>query len=598
MVNTESKLSLADFQDNVRQICKSKLSFFKSEEIEALLRGQDLKKLFDFRIRYALLTNYTSEQVKLAIDCNLVLLGVLADGYTCAYDRWFDDIVDRDSALHKFRPDMIILHLSTCGLTNCGCWRPNNFIEQVKASLPILKSFGVPVQIILPEPVESELQPNSVWSHWRLSLLNELYSLSRDYSFEILDLFPIFYARESAVFAARYWFSAKLPFHPNCLNPVGKLIARSIKANIFKPIKLIAVDLDNTLWGGVTGEDGIYELSLDPHSNGGQFIRFQRWLKDFSEGGGLLATVSKNNIEDARQTFLARHEMLLHWDDFIIHKISWQEKAISIKEISQELNIGLNSIAFIDDSLFERDLVRKECPEVTVVDFNHIDELTELLNKMPVFDSCYYVTQEDKIKFMQYSDEKNRKNFALTFNNKQDFLRALKVTVEPFRISELNIQRVCDLVGKTNQFNLTTLRATRSELLNYASTPSNYAYCFKTSDIYGEHGITGVLVAIPENQSEYTIQLWLQSCRVMGRDIEKSHFAHLISWMKTNNVSTLNGVYIRSSKNMPVEMLYPELGFELHSGTETKKIFKANVADLSANNHAEILINKDSEIGR
>lgn len=583
--------SLSSLQADIKKLFESRTAFFKPGEVKKRICDPDVRSLFNYKVRFALLTNYTAESIEAGIICQLAMMGVYADGYICNYDRWADDIADSNSDFYSFRPDFVVLHLATAGITNCGCWRPHDLFERIEAASGILKQMGVPILLVLPEALELEKRPGNHWSAWRRQLCERMENLARISGFEIADLTPVLIAFGSAAYASQYWFSAKLPFHPSFFNHLSELIARHVKASVLRPIKLIAVDLDNTLWGGIVGEAGSANLLLDSFTSGGPYIRLQRWLKDFAVRGGLLAVVSKNNPADAEQVFAEHDQMPLQLSDFVDIRINWVDKHINIMEIARNLNIGLQSIAFIDDSMFERGLVRKECPEVTVIDFARVEELPAMLDAMSVFDCPANTHEESRNKLEEYRIRQQVKAAEGTFSSKDDFLRSLQTKVRALRIDESNIKRVAELVGKTNQFNMTTRRLSVSELLELGKKSDVYAYCFKTCDIYGDTGITAVLTASPVGKTKtWEITLWLQSCRVMGREIEKTHFMHLLTWLREVGAREVIGRYMPTAKNAPVADLYEKLGMALQTEDSFGKTYRASLDGLSVSVFAELEI--------
>jgi FkbH-like protein len=554
----------------LKAILEDRLALFRVSELKNLL-NEFADDDFQYRSKIAILTNYTADSLSLLLAGQLMMFGIKATSYCCGYDRWFDEIIDENSVLNKFEPDIAVLHISLIGLSNYGCWRPEEFIENLSIGVKRLTDRSVKVLLVFPEPLDDEIRPNTTWMHWRFALIQKMFELADSDLVEIFDPVPSMLEFAKKFRASQYWFSAKLPFHPEFFGFFSVNLARALKSLIFKPIKLIAVDLDNTLWGGIVGEDGVSNLELDPFLRGGVFIRLQRWLKDFADKGGLLAILSKNNENDVREVFEKRSEMLLKWEDFVAKKVDWNDKGQNLLEIVSELNIGLQSVAFIDDSPFERDSVRRSCPEVFVVDFQQIENLPDLLNRMPVFDQIFRISAEDKDKGKIYQRESLRKELEKSFSTHEEFLRALHITIQPQRICAKNIKRVTELVSKTNQFNLTTLRLNNTELMNLANDEKNYAFCFKTSDRYGDHGITAVFIAVPDDEKTYRILVWLQSCRVMGREIEAGHLKHLCDWLNQRNIELLIGEYFATDKNLPVKDIFAKMGF-----------FKINSADSSA----------------
>ena len=360
-------------------------------------------------------------------------------------------------------------------------------------------------------------------------------------------------------YSQKMLYLGSMPYSKTGIQAICDEISLAI-SNIFNSKKkIIVLDLDNTLWGGVIGEDGIDGIQLSNHKEGQRFYDFQKQLKRMKERGVLLAIASKNNEEDVKPVF-DLPDMVLKADDFVSKKISWDDKSQSIKEIESELNITEGGFVFIDDNPVERNLVKGECKEVTVPDF------PEDTSTLSAFAEDLYIKyfrlprllDEDKNKTEMYFSASKRSEVKKACSNLDDYIRSLEINLDIHLMKQNEISRVAQLCGKTNQFNLTTKRYTESEI-EAMSNNGFEIYVASVSDKYGVDGLTSVLIIKKETEN-LEIDSFLMSCRVMGRKIENAIINEILN--KYRDYKTLRASYIPTSKNKPVESLYEQLGFK------------------------------------
>jgi FkbH-like protein len=325
--------------------------------------------------------------------------------------------------------------------------------------------------------------------------------------------------------------------------------------------KALVVDLDNTLWGGVIGEDGFGGIKLGPDYPGAAYQALQRALLDLSRKGILLAICSKNNPEDAIEVLAKHPGMLLRPSDFAAVRINWNDKPGNLREIAAELNIGIDSIAFLDDNPFEREQVRSVLPDVLVIDPpEEPAQCASTLRDCPAFERLS-LSEEDRKRTVFYRERRERTQAEQGFHSKRDFDHYLQQEVEITRMRPHTLGRISQLTMKTNQFNVTTRRYSERQLAEIAATPGGQVLCIRVKDRFGDHGIVGAAIVF-DKADVCEIDTFLLSCRVIGRSIETALLSHLIKSAKSRGCTRLSGWFLPTGKNAPASSFFPQNGFE------------------------------------
>ena len=346
--------------------------------------------------------------------------------------------------------------------------------------------------------------------------------------------------------------------------------------------KILVLDCDNTLWGGVVGEDGsegILMSGSDPKSMA--FSEVQSLIKGFHKEGVLLALCSKNNSTDVEDIFRHHQDMVLKDDDLVAKKINWNNKVSNLVDLSRELNIGLDSFVFIDDSSFEIELVKQALPEV--VCFQVPKELSKYPGMIREIKPMFFnlsKTEEDSKKTLFYLQENNRKIKSREFRTMTDYLVSLGLELAIKTNSEVPTARVAQLTQKTNQFNLTTKRYTESDIRTMVEDRNFNVYSFELKDRFGEYGTTGVAIIRLDNTDEFITAIldsFLISCRVIGRDVEYQFFSEIVKNLKASKVRRLFGKYSRTLKNDQVSDFYDVLSFDVTSTDEKETSYCLNL---------------------
>tara|TARA_Y100000591_G_scaffold321742_1_gene337176 strand:- start:1174 stop:2859 length:1686 start_codon:yes stop_codon:yes gene_type:complete len=348
---------------------------------------------------------------------------------------------------------------------------------------------------------------------------------------------------------SKLWYLMKSPFSNEYYNEAILDIVSIFKTLKGLSKKLLVLDLDNTLWGGVVGEVGWRNLRIGGHDYMGEaFKDFQNKIKSLKNYGILLALCSKNNETTALEAIEKHPEMVLKLEDFVSYKINWNNKGKNILEMTKELNIGLQSVVFFDDTPYERAQVRESLPEVTVPNLPS-DPLyySSFLSKLRYFDTSF-ISKEDKKRADLYKSEFKREKIKQKFKSHSQWLKtlALKITIE--KAKSENLPRTHQLLNKTNQMNLSTRRLSEKELNNWKNKPSNKLWTIRAKDKFGDYGIIGILSISTKNKSA-KIEDFILSCRVVGRDIEKVMIEFLKDYCRNAKIEKIMGKYIKTKKN-------------------------------------------------
>ncbi|HEY3862878.1 MAG TPA: HAD-IIIC family phosphatase [Verrucomicrobiae bacterium] len=355
-------------------------------------------------------------------------------------------------------------------------------------------------------------------------------------------------------FSPRLWYMSKTPFSVDLFKEAALEIRAAMSALLGQAKKLIILDLDDTLWGGIVGDVGWQNVRIGGHDPAGEaFADFQAALKTLKRRGILLGIVSKNEESTALEAIRSNPEMILQLDDFAGWKINWKDKAQNIADLASELNLGLQSVVFIDDNPVERDRVRAALAEVLAPDWPaNPMEYRAALRRLRCFDAAH-VTEEDRQRSEMYVSERKRRESGAQVESVEQWLRALQmqVTVEPASLA--NIERIAQLLNKTNQMNLATRRMTREELWAWSQRTENMLFGFRVSDKFGDYGLAGLAGLHRESPAspESEVVDFILSCRVMGRKVEETMLHVLSRHAKGQGVGRMRLEYRPTSKNQP-----------------------------------------------
>ncbi|MCC2667869.1 MAG: hypothetical protein K0Q72_340 [Armatimonadetes bacterium] len=508
-------------------------------------------------------------------------LGLHPAVYTGDFNQWAQDLLAPESPLYEFAPELIVVLLEPAALfprnldsgstpedaaaeREAGIAQIAQLFDAVRRHRPtatlLFHTFAQPDR----SPHGISDLPNADGQTARFQAINEaLAVLARERPSQVL-LFDQERAEarhgKSRVRDDRLWYLASVPFSDTFLPVLAAEYVRVIRPLKGLVRKCVVLDLDNTLWGGVIGEDGIDQIKLGGSAApGNAFLDFQRALDGLRRQGVLLAISSKNNPEDVWPVLEAHPHMVLRRECFAAARINWNDKASNLVELARELNIGLDSLVFLDDNPAERAQVRQRLPEVLTVELPRDPALyTRTLLGLDVFETLS-VTAEDTQRGRLYAEQSAREAVRQQLGSGGDmaaYLANLDIRVRMEAATPFTLPRIAQLINKTNQFNLTTRRYTEAEVRAMADDPARWGiYAVTVSDRFGDSGLTGVAL-VRKGALTWEIDSFLLSCRVLGRGIEDALLTHVIREAQAAGAALLEGAFIPSEKNAPAAGFY------------------------------------------
>ena len=513
------------------------------------------------QVRIAVLANHATAFLERGLRLALAARGYRAEIHAAPYNQWQAELLDAASATAAFRPDIVLLSLTSQLLAYREAADPEAFAAELGRLVEMASArLGAKFVVTLPEPLAEEAEPTGWACRWRRQLVRAL-EASIGSTAVLLDLEPLV-TRIGAErwFAPRFFVNAKLIAHPDVAAALADYVAASIVGCIRRAVRLVVVDLDDTIWGGLVGEVGWQGVDLDIEGKGFGHLRLQRFLLGLRERGIVLAAVSKNNQRDALEVFDNRPEMLLRREHFVEMRINWEPKSRNLTEILDSLNLTAAGTCFLDDSRFEREEVRRMLPEVLVPEIPaDIADLVPMLAASGNF-AAPIITREDQARSQMYEEERQRRAERPALGGLDDYYRSLALQLTASPLAAANEQRVLDLIAKTNQFNLTGRRHGRETIASLASTGKAEIWAYDLVDRFGGYGTIGAALLIREGEAA-RIDSWVLSCRAMGRTVEKGILQHLYGRARAAGARYLVGEFVAGERNQPVADLYPSLGF-------------------------------------
>jgi FkbH-like protein len=520
------------------------------------------------------------------------------DIYVSGFNQYFHEFLDKNSAFTKFNSNYSFLFLdgnllienfkNLSGIKKhideiCYSFSKNNKGYLIVSNIYISSSINK-IQFYNNKNNLKEIES-------KINLYLQKKSLSNNNLF-IFDLASIIQERGwKNLHNNITWNYGRIRFNKFANNLISEKIINTINSVDNKSKKCLVLDLDNTLWGGVVGEDGIDGISLSTDGIGEAFYEFQRKIKNLKKKGIILAICSKNNMNDAKDVFLNHQFSLLKWNDFIVKKINWEPKNINIKEIAQELNIGEDSLVFIDDNPTEREVVRKYTESIVPEFPDSVSDLSEFIDDIDLkYFSKFNITDEDRKKTLQYKDNIKRKKLE---NSSYDFDRFIKDLDLQLTISYNNkkdITRISQLTQKTNQFNFTTQRYSELDIKKFVLSEEYHVSVGSVKDKFGDYGKVVACIIYRNPEGFFMIDTFLMSCRVVGKQIENYFFNELLNHIPKTKI--IYGRYIATKKNILVKDKYLDLGFKLCENVKNnsnkkyifqkKKVLKNNIKIINA----------------
>lgn len=542
------------------------------------LKKELLQQSSLFPVKIAILGGSTTSEVRSMLELFLLGHGIQPQFYESAYNSFFEDIAFANPELGTFKPDIVFIHTTWHNVYRFPrALEPESSVDSLFRELidrfesiwqTISARFGALIiqnNFDLPRFRScGNLDGSAQFGRIRtLQRLNEHFSRYAQTHAQFLINDIHYLCAQVGLkdwFDYTYWYSYHMAVTPTAAAAIAQNVAAIIKSAYGRAKKCMVLDLDNTLWGGEIGEAGLQGIVIGRDDASGEaFLAFQRYVKELRERGVLLAVCSKNDLQSAMEGF-SHPDTILKLEDFSAFRANWDPKPENIREIAASLNIGLEHVVFVDDNPAERAIVSEQLPQVAVPEVgSDVSCFPEILSNAGYFEPVSIVA-DDLQRGDYYSGKAKREAEQHTHKSYDDFLESLEMKGEIGSFSALYLDRITQLINKTNQFNLTTKRCTRADVDTMAADPSYITLYGRLADKFGDNGLVSVIVAVRDGGCA-RIDIWLMSCRVLKRDMEYFMFDALVEECIARGIQTIKGVYIPSPKNAMVADLLRSVGF-------------------------------------
>jgi FkbH-like protein len=552
--------------------------------------------------KIAILASFTTNGFKEVLSVKCLELGISPEIYVGGYNQYSQEILNNESDFYKFNPNLSILFIDSRSIFGEDYFiSPYSISDLERSKLVEVKLLEI---LKLIDNIKKHSSSHILIHNFEIPIHSPLGILENRRSFGFTESFKSLnrkivekFKNDPKVFVFDYdSFCSKLG--KNRVLDEKMYYLADIKLNLehipslcdeyfayIKPLnsimrKCIVLDLDNTLWGGIIGEDGLNGIKLGPTPEGKSYWEFQKFLLALFNRGIILAINSRNNLDDALKVLHEHPYMVLKEDNFAAMEINWNDKITNMRSIADELNIGMDTFVFIDDDSVNRELIRQALPEVLVVELPTDPSLyLKTIFKLNEFNNLQ-ITEEDITKGKMYVEERKRKSFEKSYKKEDltEYLNDLDIKVTIEEINDFNLPRISQLTQKTNQFNLTTKRYLEEDIKRFKEDSKYFVYCIDVQDRFGDYGITGMTI-IKDCGHKWVIDSFLLSCRVIGRQIEKALLSHVLKIAKKRGAKFIIGKLIYTAKNIPSRDFYSDNGFKLVEKSETSEIWKYNLKD-------------------
>ena len=547
-----------------------------------IIESEKIKYLnFDKKIKVAVLSSFTINGLAETLKVKCFERKINSITHVGGYNQYNQEILDNNSEMYKFSPDVTFLIIDNRSIFGDVFHFPYSiskterqtfvndkidelinlvhFFKKNSSSKLIISNLSLPYYS--PQGI-AEMKTDFGYHDMIIDFNKQLKEkISKTDSVIVFDFFRfvIKHGEKNIFNFQNYLFGdikIALDYIPHLANELMQYIISTL--GISK--KCIVLDLDNTLWGGIVGEDGFDGIQLGPQPPGNAYVEFQKTLKALTHRGIILAINSKNNFEDAMKVIREHSNMILRESDFTCLRINWNDKATNMEEISKELNIGIDSFVFLDDDPVNREFIQETFPEIFTPELpKDPSRYSELLQSLIEF-STFQVTDDDTKRSQMYLEQRNRTELRDSSHNLDAFLKKLNLQISIKKSDSFLIPRISQLILKTNQFNLTTKRYQEDDITKFSNDKNMLVGCAQIKDKFGDNGITGVFI-VYKNTQEWLLDTFLLSCRVMGREVEKGILNYIINEARKNHVFKIKAKYIPTNKNKPIENFLPDNGF-------------------------------------
>lgn len=530
-------------------------------------------------IRIAVLGNCATQFFSAAVQGCAKLSGLNVNLFDADYNQIEAQLIDLDSEVCRFLPDNIILWLATDKLYEEFLDLAQN--ERSHFADILIKKLQTYWDLIAAHTHARIIQPNFTeiddkvlgqyscktegFFTYQIRKLNFLLeeAMSKNPRVYPVDLLALqIQLGQERFYDPVLYYHAKMSISLDALPFVAKAVTDVLQAIYGKMKKCVVLDLDNTLWGGLIGDDGLGGIEIGELGRGHAFTNFQRWLKQLKECGIILAVCSKNNEETAKEPFERHEEMVLRLSDISVFVANWEDKASNIRRIQEILNIGMDSMVFLDDNPFERSLVRQMIPEIEVPELpKDPARYLDFLQQCNYFETASY-SGEAADRTKQYQAEFARRESKRACGSLDEYLQSLDMVGGAKPFEPLRYARIAQLTQRSNQFNLRTVRYTEDEIARLAEDDRYFTLCCTLKDRFGDHGLVGVVIMEKVSSSELFISTWLMSCRVLKRGMEEFMINAVFRTAREHGFSMVSAEYIPTPKNKMVKDIYKTMGFK------------------------------------
>ena len=527
--------------------------------------------------RIAILGGSTTTDIRKMLELFLLSYGIREEFYESEYGQYWQDAMFGTQELLEFHPDIIFIHTSNRNITQYPI--ASDDTQTVNALLEAeYNKFSAMWDKLAADYKCPIIQNNFEYPFWRLlgnadasfvsGRVNFITRLNLKFA-EYAQSHSNFYINDinwlsadyglEAWSAPYYWHMYKYALALPAIPRLGESVANIIKSIYGKNKKAFALDLDNTLWGGIVGDDGVENLQIGQETSIGQvYSEFQQYLKAHEQIGVILNVVSKNETENALAG-LKRPDSILKPEDFIAIKANWNPKSENLQEIAQELSLLPESFVFIDDNPAERAIINQEFPLVPTPEMGRPENYIKAIDRGGYFEVTS-LTKDDISRGIMYKENAARTKQQASFTDYEEYLRSLEMTAEIKPFIPMYFSRIVQLTNKSNQFNLTTLRCTQEEIQYFAENSKYITLYGKLQDKFGDNGVVSIVVGEIDGIKLH-IRLWLMSCRVLKRDMEFAMMKELVREASHQGIKTIYGYYYPTAKNKMVQSFYDKQGF-------------------------------------
>ncbi|MDX2505069.1 MAG: HAD-IIIC family phosphatase [Gammaproteobacteria bacterium] len=589
MLDKETKKRLRELESTqalLQLLSKANVIDLSQRDTESISRAHR-KVLVEPDCKIAYLGNHTIEPLDRFVDVVCLCQGISIASYIGEYNQYFQEILQLDSGCQAFQPDIIFLDLSLRVLSpeiydgllsQSGEQRQAEqvrILSHVSNWVALAKQQTDAVLVVSNFPRPASTQAGIADVKLGLGEAEFYHRLNLDLQKKFIDdtrvnIFDMDHVLSCAgklkVQDPKLYYLAKMEWTEQALSVIAEMLLRYVIAILGRAKKCLVLDLDNTLWGGIVGEDGVDGLIFGEGSPAGEaYYDFQRYIRVLKERGIVLAICSKNNRHDVEDVFSNRGEMVLTLDDFSATKINWQHKHTNIQRLAGELNIGIDSMVFVDDNPVECELVRQMLPEVTTIELSCDPSLyVSQLKNLALFEKVA-ITDEDRQKTEQYAQNLQRADLKREINDINSFYESLGTEITISVADNKHKARIHQLFTKTNQFNLTTNRYSLSEVEQFIVENEWDLNITHVKDNFGDLGIVG-LYLINKKDATPRIDSFILSCRAMGRGIEVSMMNKIkADYLMNGSFDKISAVFLPTAKNQPVTDFYETEGFDVVS---------------------------------